>query len=276
MVNLRYNNFLTTPDGNDCILYEITNENYHVINKFAEAKDYKNFYRCLDELIKESVPEFDSFSLIDKAYVYLAYCFYSIHASVQYSGDGIAGSEISLSSMLQNIEEDYKHKTVEYDLGSGVKVTCSTPRKFVVDGEFFSIEYSSAIDSVNGIRLTNDKEREDFMQKIGVRYSLKLEQAIKRDFAVLCSLFKVNLGIYNLHEEKVNILSGDIFKSLINVYREPLDDFYKVLYYCVQHMRMSYDTYMRMTPRETRHLFNQFIEEKQKEADEHERQSRSH
>lgn len=275
MVNLRYNNFLTTPDGKNCILYEITNENYHVINKFAEAKDYKNFYKCLDELIKESVPDFDNFSLIDKIFIYLAYCFYSIHASVQLSNGEITGSEVSLSSMLQNIEDDYKYKTVEYDI-EGIKIVCSTPRKFVINGEYFNIEYSSAIDSINGIELTTNEQREEFMKKIGVKYSIKLEQAIKRDFNVLCSLFKVNVGVFDLHEEKVNILSGDMFRSLINVYREPLDDFYKVLYYCVQHMRMSYDTYMRMTPRETRHLFNQFIEEKQKEAEEHEKHSRMH
>lgn len=269
MVNLRYNNFLTTPDGNDCILYEITNENYHVINKFAEAKDYTNFYRCLDELIKESVPDFDNFSIIDKIYIYLAYCFYSIHASVQFSGNGIAGSDVPLSTMLENIEEDYKTKTTEYTIGGNVKIVCSTPRKFSIDKDRITIEYYSAIDSVNGIELASNEERKNFMQNIGVRYSTRLEQTIKKDFRVPCSIFKVNVGIYNLHDEKMNIMTGDIFNSIVDIYRTPLDDFYKVLYYCVQHMRMSYDTYMRMTPRETKHLFNQFVDEKQREAEEH-------
>ena len=81
-------------------MYEITNENYHVINKFAEARDYQNFYKCLNELIEESIPDFDNFSLVDKLYVYLAYCFYSIHPSIQLSTNEISGNEILISTIL--------------------------------------------------------------------------------------------------------------------------------------------------------------------------------
>lgn len=276
MARLKYHNFLTTPSGKSCILYEITNDDYLVLNKFAQANDYSNFYISLDTLIKETVHDFDCYNIIDKLYIYLAYCYYSIHATITLSQNGIAGTDISIATVLNNIESDYENITKEYKLTNNIIVKCSIPRKLSFNGEFINIEYSSAIDSVNGIELKSNEERESFMRKIGVRYSLKLEHLIKRDFVIMCALFKNGVGPFSLYQERANILDGDLFVSLVNVFRENLDDFYKVMYYQVQHMRMSYDTLMRMTPIESRHLFNLFVEEKKKEAEEHEKHSRIH
>lgn len=276
MVELQYHNYLTTPTGKSCILYEITNANYLILNKFAQANDLVNFYKCLNQLIEETIPDFEEFNVIDKLYVYLAYCAYSIHPTVTLSNDGIAGNDIGIFTVLDNIEEAYKYETKEYEIAKNVKVTCSTPRKFVIDNDFISIEYSSAIDSVNGIELKNNEERESFMRKIGIRNSIKLERMIKKDFAVMCAMFKTGIGPFSLYQDEANILDGELFRSLVNVFRERLEDFYKVMYYQVQHMRMSYDSLMRMTPLESRFLFNMFVEEKKKEAEEHEKHNRIH
>lgn len=272
MVKLRYHNFLSTPSGRNCILYEITNENYLVLLKFIEARDTANFYKCLDELIKESIPDFDEFNLIDKAYVYLAYCFYSIHSSVSYRTQHVADREISLNDILNNIEHDYEDIRKEYKLNDKVIVKCSFPKNLIIEGESISLDYPSALDSVNDYIFKDNKERNQFLHKIGPKFAMQLEVAIRRDFICLCALFQNGVGPFALDTEKVNILDGGLFDSIMQIYREPLADYYKILYYHFEYLRMSYDTYMRITPLESRYIFNQFVEDKEKQAQEQQNQ----
>lgn len=271
MVNLRYHNFLSTPSGKKCTLYEIINENYLVLIKFIEAKDVANFYKCLDELIKESIPDFDEYNLIDKAYIYLAYCFYSIHSSVSYRSTGVVEREISLNEILNNIEEDFTNLEKEYKFKNLV-VKCSYPRTLIISDESILIDYASALDSVNDIKFKNNEERINFLRSIGPKWSMQLEMAIRRDFTVLCAMFRNGVGPFALDTEKVNILDGGLFDSIMQIYREPLADYYKVLYYHIEYLRMSYDSYMRMTPLETRYIFNQFAEDKERQAQEQQNQ----
>lgn len=273
MAKLQYHNFLSTPTGKNCILYEINNENYLVLLKFIEAKDISNFYKSLDILIKETIPDFDEYNLIDKAYVYLAYCFYSIHSSVTYKTNGIAERKISLNTILNNIEEDFENIDKEYKFNN-ISVKASYPKSLIINGESINIDYISALDSVNGISFKNNIERNNFLNKISPKWAMQLEMAIRRDFICECAMFKNNVGPFIQEADKSNILDGGLFESIMQIYCEPLAEYYKILYYHIEYLRMSYDSYMRMTPLETRFIFNQFVEDKERQAQEQQDQMR--
>lgn len=274
-IKLRYHNTLTTPSGKYCNLYEITNENYLVLVKFCEAKDYKNFYTALDQLIKESIPDFDEFNLIDKAYIYIAYCFYSIHASIIYKMGTIQDFEISLTTILDNIEQAYRDIQKEYKLTNNVLLQVSIPRKFVCEEDNIFIEPASGIDSINGIKFQNNKERIEFIKNIDIRYSVKLEQLINKDFNIDCELFKNPISA-SKKGNIINLISPHLFYDIFAIYREPLENYYQVLYYNFEYLKLSYDTYKQLTPRESRFIFNKFAEDKERQAEEQRNQIYKH
>lgn len=264
-MKLRYHNFLTTPSGRKCELYEINNENYLVLVKFCEAKDYKSFYHALDLLIKESIPDFDEYNIIDKAYVYLAYCYYSIHDSIVYKLGTIQDYEISIATILDNIEQAYKDIKKEYKLTNTVSIQVSIPRTFIIENEDIFLEIASGIDSINGIEFKNNQQRIDFIKTIDVKYGAKLEQLILRDFSLECALYK-NPGPFSTKTNKTDIISPQIFHDIFQIYREPLEDYYKILYYNFEYLKLSYNTYMQLTPRESRFIFHSFAEDKERQA----------
>ena len=79
---MEYYNFLTTPSGRYCEVKDITNEEYLVMVKFIEAENYKGFFDCLNEVVKKNIPDFDEFDIVEKCYVYLAMCMYSVKGSI--------------------------------------------------------------------------------------------------------------------------------------------------------------------------------------------------
>ena len=84
-----YKNYLTTPSGRYCEVKDITNEEYLILVKFLEAKKYDNFFMALDEIVKKSIPDFDDYDIVEKAYVYIAMCMYSIRPVISVNNKSI-------------------------------------------------------------------------------------------------------------------------------------------------------------------------------------------
>ena len=78
-----YYNFLTTPSGRYCEVRDILNEDYITLVKFIESENYKGFFDCLNEIVRKDIPNFDDFDIIDKSYVYMAMCMYSIRGVIE-------------------------------------------------------------------------------------------------------------------------------------------------------------------------------------------------
>jgi hypothetical protein len=79
---MEYYNFLTTPSGRYCEVKDIINEEYLIMVKFLESENYKAFFQCLNEIVYRDIPNFDEFNIIDKCYVYMAMCMYSIKGAI--------------------------------------------------------------------------------------------------------------------------------------------------------------------------------------------------
>lgn len=77
-----YYNFLTTPTGRYCEVKEILNKDYLVLVKFIESENYKAFFEALNELVLRDIPDFDEFNIVEKCYVYMAMCMYSVKGTL--------------------------------------------------------------------------------------------------------------------------------------------------------------------------------------------------
>lgn len=73
---------MTTPTGRYCELSEISNSEYLILIKYLQAEDFQRFFECLNEIVKRDIIDFDDFDIVEKYYVYLAYCMYSIRGSI--------------------------------------------------------------------------------------------------------------------------------------------------------------------------------------------------
>lgn len=77
-----YKNYLTTPSGRYCEISELVNADYLILLKCLQGENYQLFFTCLDDVVKRDLPDFSSYNIIDKCYIYMAYCMYSIRASI--------------------------------------------------------------------------------------------------------------------------------------------------------------------------------------------------
>lgn len=104
---MEYYNFLTTPSGRYCEVRDITNEEYLVMVKFIESENYKAFFQCLNEIVIKNIPDFASFNIVDKCYVYMAMCMYSVRGTITINNPQIGEQLVSLGLILNNIESCY-------------------------------------------------------------------------------------------------------------------------------------------------------------------------
>jgi hypothetical protein len=77
-MNIEYFNYLTIPSGGKYRLQELQTKDYITILKYLNGDNYKDFFICLDSVIKKTIVEFEDFNLIDKAYIYIAFFYYSV------------------------------------------------------------------------------------------------------------------------------------------------------------------------------------------------------
>ena len=77
-----YKNYLTTPTGRYCEISDISNSDYLVLLKYLQGEHYSAFFDCLNEIVKRDLNDFDDYDIVEKCYIYIAYCMYSIRGSI--------------------------------------------------------------------------------------------------------------------------------------------------------------------------------------------------
>lgn len=258
---IRYTNYVSTPFGRECSIKEVKNDEYVVLLKFIQAKDYLGFYFALNELIKETVPDFDEYNIIEKAYVYLAMCFYSVHNTVITENTVLGSVEYSVGHFFESIDSSCSQipSTVNYQISPEIIAELTIPTRLLFTHTEVNIDYSTGLKKIKDIELKNEEERINFFRQISPKLAMRLEKEIKKQFSANCNLFN-NLS--------VNLIQPDIFYFIPQVYAESLDDHYEVQYYVHEYLKWSWETYAAYTPIETRILFNQFKIDKERQAQE--------
>ena len=244
---IAYYNYLTLPSGKYCELHEIYNDSYLTILKFCQSENYKGFFLFLDSIIKETITDFDELDIIEKAYIYIAMCLYSVKPTLVVSNSGFfpGQNEIPLSVMLSNLEQRYKNVRKIVTLNNHA-FELGFPRELRATEEAIEIDYSSSVRKIDGepIDLKTNKE---IISSISPDYVFKIEEEAKK-------LSKLNCDIVSREERnsidwgEINIASTDIFHIIFLLYKEPLDGYYSYLFSIVNTLKFSLSDIFKMTP----------------------------
>lgn len=217
--------------------------------KYTNASDFIGFFNVLDGLIKETIPDFDEFNVIDKAYVYLGFCFYSIRQSVPIKEKAVGGiyvdSDVSLATILENIENAYTQKSERFVIRSNeneLSFTIGLPRRLIVTEDGIAIDYATGLEKIN------DKEfsREDinrFLSSVSGNVVMEIWKRVEANSKLVCNITE---GGHNSKIE-ANLLSPEIFYVVFMIYNHSLDVFYEEMYVAVQYMRLSVSDFLKMT-----------------------------
>ena len=264
-MTLIYTNHISTPSGRKCDLREIKNDEFFVLIKYAQAKNYKGFYQSLDSIVQDTVQDFQTYNIIDKAYVYLAICLFSVHNTIVTENTILGPIELSLVVLLDAIENTFSklNESEIIDLTPTVTAEITVPTKLEITHEDVNIDYISGVRKIRDFQFESDEQRSQFISQIDTKFPIILEKAIKKEFSISCNLF---------NDVTVDLISPSLFYLIVQIYSEKLDDYYELLYYCFEYLKWSFDTFNKFTPLETRIMFNEFKIDKERQAQERENQ----
>lgn len=257
-----YYNYLTTPSGRYCILNEISNREYLILLKFLQSDNYRGFFENLNEKIKTTIPDFEDFDIVDKCYVYLTLCAYSIRSVVKVSNSFIGDQDVELTLMLHNIEKSYQNKKIDFKINDKLKITLGNPKKFYVDeNNDITIDYLSNIISIND-KIIDEDNKEKLMEKLPTKLKLKIEEHVINNLKEKFDIFE-NIPMNKL---ELPLFRFPLIMNIASIYKMGLKSFYDFMYMCMRHVKMTFEGFMELSYMETDIILKTCIEEKQEES----------
>lgn len=259
---VEYYNYLTTPSGKSFNIKELKNSEYLILLKFLNGENYKGFYKALDALLTESIPDFENLNLCDKAYIYIAYYFYSVRGSIVVQGSKVDSVEVPLTVMLDSIEEGYIKDVAECEINSW-KTKVYYPKYLIFDdNDRIAIDKFSAIESIANNKLDTKKQLESLRSVMPTKYINEIEYQVDKHFnteVVICPQGP------NSNKITENLMNPSLFYSIAFIYKDLLDNFYNMQYLVTHYIRVDWTSLLNMTPIELNILYRNFIEDKEKQ-----------
>lgn len=261
---LRYYNYLTTPSGKYCILYEIKNSEYIILLKFLQSENLSAFFNSLDILIEESIPDFKSFNIVDKSYIYLAFCFYNIRSSISIKHPKLGPSELPLTKILDSIENVYIKEPKRLKINDNIEIEYHYPITYTIENENIICNYDTCVSRIAKNNVWQDLTHEESSKLLDVldtAKASKIENSARLDFSAKFNAFDLPL----MEPVMVDINSSNILYLIYNVYSENLESFYTQMYLMGHYMRMDKPAFDSLTPIESSMLLNIMAEDKEKQ-----------
>lgn len=261
---MTFKNYLTTPTGRYCQLQDISNEDYIVLVKYLQGEDYKKFYECLSELAKRDIPDFDDCDIVEKCYIWLAMCMYSIRGIIEVNTPQIGTQEVPISDILNNIESQYiPNKTLDYKLSESFILTFAYPKSFTFEGSLPIIDYYSGLVSINGDVVSNE-QKEMLKSKLPTKHISFIEGIMREGFTHEIDLLH---GV-PFNSLKINAFGEGLLANVVSFFKMPLDVIYKLMYASIRHLRMSYSDFMKISHNESTILLQLVADENRQEKEE--------
>lgn len=262
-MNLEYFNYLTVPSGGKYQLKELKTADYIIILKYLNAENFKGFYKCLDNIIKVTIPNFSEFNIIDKAYTYIAYFYYSVKPVLTIKASNGFEDYLELATLLDSIEELFHPAEIKTKIANYPDCLISWPSDFdLSDENIISIDKTSILKTINGVPL--DKEKRTILA----------EHLQAADFNILNDLYEKNFNITlslfqntSIKEQFKKCHLTDLFYIITNIYKEGLENYYKLIYMLIHYGRLSYSDILLMSPAELSIYYNNFVEDKEKQKE---------
>lgn len=262
---MRYYNYLTTPSAKKCNLYEISNKEYLVLLKFLNGDNYEGFFKALNSLICKTIPDFLEFDIIDKAYVYIAFYFYSIRGTIGIKSDKVDSIEVPLTVVLDSIENAYINKEEKIKFYKWDECIIGYPTILDFEGKTININFASGIKSINGVLLT--PENKIAISKNATLQDLnRLENIIRKNFDNDIFFVKDYFGVSDI---KDSLLNPGLFYSIAYIFKESLEQFYNMMYLMCHYVRISWENLMEMTPLELSIVYKDFAQDKEEQSKHH-------
>jgi hypothetical protein len=258
---MRYYNYLTTPSGKKCKLFEISNREYLTLSKFLNGDNYEGFYEYLNYLINKSINDFESYDIVDKAYIYIAFYFYSIKASIGVKAEKFDMVEVPLNIILDSIENAYIKNKQILKFYRWDKCKIGYPTILDIEDDTININYVSGIYSIDDIELT-ENNKILLSKSLSLQQLNEIEYIIKEKFSGDIFFVKDQPGINDI---KDNIINPGLFYSIAFIYKESLDYFYNMLYLISHYARISWESLLDMTPIELTILHHNFVADKEEQ-----------
>lgn len=262
-MNIEYFNYLTVPSGGKYRLKEINTKNYIILLKYLNGDNNKDFFSCLNEIIKESIPDFENFNLLDKAYIFIAFFYYSVKPVLNIKSNIGFEEFLDLAEMLDEIEGIYHPIEISTKIAGYSDCVVSWPNELeLTDENIIGIDKSSILKSIGGVNLGNEERK------------ILLEHLQAADFNVLYDLyvkhFDINVALFqntSIGKQFTKCKLVDIFYLIANIYKEGLENYYKLIYMLIHYGRLSYSDVLLMTPAELSIYYNNFVEDKEKQKE---------
>lgn len=262
---MRYYNYLTTPSGKSCNLYELKNKDYIILLKFLNGENFEGFYKKLNSLIVESIPDFFELDIIDKAYLYVAYFYYSIKTSINIKAEKFDAVEVPLTILLDSLEENYNKNILDYKFYKWDGCKVSYPSRIILKDNNIDIDYTSGLKEISEHKLTTEEVK--YIAENAPLYDLnQLENFITNNFSQEIYVAKNIMGIKDI---KDNMIHPSLFYSIAYIYKDSLEHYYNLLYLVCHYIRVQWESLLDMTPVEMMILYNNFIEDKEAQNKKH-------
>lgn len=258
---MEYTNYLTTPSGRYCQVKDITNGQYLTLVKFLQSENYKKFFECLDEIAKKSIPQLDEFDIVERCYVYIAMCMYSIRGTISVNNSMIGKQDIPLSIILNNIESSYTPNfVIDYELKQGIILKFGYPKSFTFQGNVPVIDYFSCLIGYNDVIL-NDSQVQLLKSKITARQLSFIDDYLREKTTSIYNIFE---GCIPPNRFEMNIFNQSLITNVMSFYQAELQGMYHVMYAMVKHLKMSYCDWTKISPAQTTMLLKICMEENKK------------
>lgn len=264
---MQFYNEITTPSGKSCKIYDLYNKDYIILQKFIVSNNMYSFFESLDQLLSDNIKDFKSYTIYDKCYIYLALCIFCIKGKIQISHKQFGSLDIELIDVLDIIENEYKSIEFTIKINDNISLLISFPNKIIVQDGDISIDYLSGIIGVikdNKITNITEEQREQLINKLNLSVSEKIIKSSKKKLKLYSNVFAKNKIAQEL---SLNLSGDDLLHFIYNIYKDDLNGQYNLIYNALQHLHLSYSDYLLLTPTETLIIFQEFIKQKEEEAE---------
>ena len=257
---MEYINYLTTPSGRYCQVKDISNGDYLILVKYLQSQNFSKFFECLDVIVKRSIPNLDQFDIVQRCYVYIAMCMYSIRGTISVNNVMLGTQEISLALILNNIESCYTRDfIVQYQLKDGVILKFGYPKKFEYQNEIPSIDYFSGLIGYNDVILSQEQKL-ILKKKLDTKTLMFIDDFLRNKCISMCDIFH---GV-PMNKFQFNLFNQSIIVNVLSFYKMPLESFYSIMYAMIKHLRMSYSDFLKINHLQTTIMMNYAIEQNAK------------
>lgn len=262
------------PSGKVYYINELKNELYFALHKFIVSEDFYGFYAALDDHIRQTIPEIDKLTLLDKLYLYLILSASCIRSTISLPPESTAElenpPEISLIKILDSLKE-FVLTPVKYTVNN-ITLELFFPTRLEEVNDTITFDPLSAVRTVT---INNTTYKIETKEDIQLLNNLIPIESYYNLINFIMDTFNQNIVFYKGKIE-IPLLNQYFFRYLANnIFYSGIQSQFDLMYLLQRHLNLSVSDFMKLSPADTNVLFAKLIQEKEDEKKQMEQQNSS-